>query len=110
MTGSALKSTLAISGGSASGGSALTTRATRSRTSFAASSTERSGANSRLMFERPSMLCEVILVTPSSPATRSSITCVIFVSTTSAAAPRYVVSIETTGDSTSGSSRTGRRV
>ena len=88
MIGSALKSTLPISGGSASCGSCAATRATRSRTSLAASSTGRSGANSRLMLERPSTLCEVILVTPSSPETRSSMTWVIFVSTTSAEAPR----------------------
>ncbi len=88
MIGSAPKSTLPTSGGSASGGRLPTTRATRSRTSLAASSTERPGSNSRLMLERPSVLCEVILVMPSSPATRSSITCVILVSTTSADAPR----------------------
>jgi len=74
ITGSALKSTLPISGGSASGGSCAATRETRSRTSFAASSTSRSGTNSRLMLERPSTLCEVILVMPSRPDTRSSIT------------------------------------
>ncbi len=88
MIGSALKSTLPISGGSASCGSWAATRATRSRTSFAASSTGRPGSNSRLMLDRPSTLWDVIFVTPSSPATRSSITCVILVSTTSAEAPR----------------------
>jgi len=41
------------------------------------------------MLERPSTLCEVILVTPSRPETRSSMTWVILVSTTSADAPRY---------------------
>lgn len=88
MIGSAAESTLPISGGSASSGRLAATRATRSRTSFAASSTERDGSNSRLMLERPSRLCEVIFVTPSMPATRSSMTCVILVSTTSADAPR----------------------
>ena len=61
---------------------------TRSRTSLAASSMSRSAIELESMLERPSTLCEVSLVTPSRPATRSSMTCVILVSTTSAEAPR----------------------
>ena len=45
---------------------------------------------------------------PSMPMISSSSGCVIEVSTTSGAAPRYTVDTETTGGSTSGSSRFGR--
>jgi hypothetical protein len=83
-----LTSTLPISGGSASIGRFSTTRETASRTSLTADSMSRSAVNSIVIRERSSMLEEVSLSTPSMPAMRFSITCVIFDSTMSADAPR----------------------
>ena len=68
---------LVICGGSASSGRARSTRATRSRTSLAASSMLRSSPNSSVMVERSSWLREVIFTTPGRPATGSSMTCEI---------------------------------
>jgi hypothetical protein len=88
MTGCVSLSAFAICGGSASGGSWESTRPTRSRTSFAASSTLRFSENSSVTVERSSRLVEVSFWMPSSPATWSSMTCVTRVSMTSADAPR----------------------
>jgi hypothetical protein len=68
MIGSEVVSTFATSGGSASSGRLLSTRATRSRTSFAADSMSRLSANSIVMRERSSWLLERRVSTPSSPA------------------------------------------
>ena len=75
------------SGGSASSGSAPSTRDTRSRTSLAALSISRDSSNSTLILERPSRLLERMVLIPSMPAMASSIGCVILVSTTAAEAP-----------------------
>ena len=88
MIGSEVVSTFATSGGSASSGRLLSTRETRSRTSLAADSMSRSRPNSIVMRERSSWLLERSVSTPSRPATWFSMTCVIFVSTTDAEAPR----------------------
>ena len=61
---------------------------TRSRMSLAALSTSRSMLNSMLMRERPSSLVDSTVRMPSTPAMRSSMTWVMRVSTTAAAAPR----------------------
>jgi hypothetical protein len=86
--GCAFTSTLATIGSSASLGSSPRTRATRSRTSFAACSTSRFSSNSIVMTEPCSRLDEVIVFTPSSVANCSSSTSVISVSTTLGLAPR----------------------
>ena len=64
------------------------TRATRSRTSFAASSTDRLGIELEVDARAAVDALRGDLGHALEPATRSSMTCVIFVSTTSADAPR----------------------
>ena len=65
----ASESSFATSGGSASSGSAVITRATRSRTSLAASSMSRDRSNSIEMEERSSWLADRMLFMPSMPLT-----------------------------------------
>ncbi len=87
MITSSLLSTFWISGGSASTGSWSSIPETRSRTSLAAPSMSRSMLNSMVMAERPSSLTDSMVSMPSTPDTRSSISCVMRVSTTFAEAP-----------------------
>src|SRR5687767_12903014 len=110
MIGSTPLSTFVICGGSASSGSRPATRDSRSRTSLAALSRSRSSVNSMLMFERSSRLAELSRSTPSMPEISFSMICVMRDSTTSDDAPRYRVSMFTTGRSTSGNSRSESRV
>ncbi len=60
---------------------------TRSRTSLAAPSMSRSMANSMVIADRPSSLTDSMVRIPSTPEIRSSMSCVIRVSTTLAEAP-----------------------
>src|SRR5882672_6600220 len=108
--GSSPLSTLVICGGSASSGRRWATRDNRSRTSFAALSRSRSSVNSTLICERSSRLAELRRSTPSIPEISFSMICVMRDSTTSEEAPRYRVSMLTTGRSTSGNSRKLNRV
>ena len=87
MNGRASASTLLISGGSDSSGRLSSAPEMRSRMSFAAASTSRSGENSMVMSDRPSRDEERIISMPSTPATRSSSIWVMRDSTTLAAAP-----------------------
>ena len=87
MMTSSLLSTFWMSGGSASTGSWSRIPDTRSRTSFAAPSMSRSMSNSMVIFERPSSLTDSMVRIPSTPETRSSMSWVMRVSTTLAAAP-----------------------
>ena len=107
--GLASASRLATTGSSTSSGSLLRARATRSRTSFAASSTLRSRSNSTVICDTCSRLSEVRWRTPSMAISWSSSGCVTEVSITSGAAPGSTVVTATTGGSTSGYSRLGRR-
>ena len=86
--GCALTSTFEITGSSISRGKVLRTRDTRSRTSFAASSTFLFNSNSIVITDPCSRLDEVIVFTPSRVANCSSRTFVISVSTTAGLAPR----------------------
>ena len=86
--GCAFTSTLATMGSSASLGSWPRTRATLSRTSFAACSTLRLSSNSTVMLEPCSRLEDSMVFTPSTVASCSSRTSVISVSTTLGLAPR----------------------
>ena len=81
-------SSLRMSGASASAGSWSITPPMRSRTSFAASSMSRSSVNSSWIIDTPSSLLELMASSPAMPAMRSSIGCVMRVSTTAAEAPR----------------------
>ena len=63
-----------------------------------------------LMLPSPLLLCDSIVSTPSMPASASSSTCVMRVSTTAADAPGYSTETETIGGSIAGSSRSVRRV
>ena len=85
--GSASDSTLAISGGRASSGMRSATRVTASRTSLAAASMSRLDLNSMLMLERPLRLLALMVSMPSMPASASSSTWVMRLSTTAAEAP-----------------------
>src|SRR5512140_747863 len=96
-------------GSSISRGRLPLTRETRSRTSFAASSTLRFNSNSIVMTDPSSLLDEDIVFTPWRVANCSSRMLVISVSTTLGLAPRYVVTTEMIGGSMSGYSRTGSR-
>ena len=87
MIGAASASTLRTTGGSISCGRLAAAAPTRSRTSLAALSILRPGANSMVMSDWPSREREVIVCRPSSPASCSSSTWVIRVSMTLAAAP-----------------------
>src|SRR5688572_14073094 len=80
----------------ASGSSDLT-RATRSRTSFAAESTSRSGTNSTVIWLTSSRDTDFTVRTPSMPEIESSIGCVICDSVTCGLAPLYTVRTETIG-------------
>jgi hypothetical protein len=88
MIGCAFTSCLATIGSSASRGSWPRTRETRSRTSFAASSTSRRKLNSMVTRETCSCDEEVMSLTPSMVDICSSSTSVISVSTTCGEAPR----------------------
>ena len=98
---------LDTSGGRTCSGRLSSALATRSRTSLDAASISRLILNSIVMFERPLRLDEFILLIPSIPDIRFSITWVILVSIISADAPVYVVLIFTIGVSISGYSRSG---
>ena len=84
---SASLSTFSISGALASLGRRSTTRLTASRTSLAAASISRWRVNSMLMLERPLTLRDSMVSMPSVPASASSRTWVMRVSTTAAEAP-----------------------
>ncbi|MCW0450707.1 hypothetical protein NB706_003541 [Xanthomonas sacchari] len=84
---SASASTLAISGASASSGRRSSTRLTASRTSLAAASMSRVARNSILMSATPLELRAWIVSMPSMPASASSSTWVMRLSTTAAEAP-----------------------
>jgi hypothetical protein len=86
--GWAFVSTLAMIGSSASPGRLPRMRETRSRTSFAASSTFRFSSNSTVMTDPCSWLEEVSVLIPSMVESCSSRTSVISVSTTLGLAPR----------------------
>src|SRR6185503_9963252 len=109
ITGWASASTLATTGSSMFVGNRLRTRATRSRTSAAAPSLLRLRRNFTVIWLFSARLIEVITSTPSMPERDSSSGCVIWLSITSALAPRNVVSTETVGSSMLGYSRTERR-
>jgi hypothetical protein len=81
------ESAFSTSGVSASSGRLSSTREIRSRMSSAAASRSRDRANSTVTRERPSSLDEEIVRIPSTPTMRSSIICVMRVSTTAAEAP-----------------------
>ena len=98
---------LDTSGGRTCSGRLSSARATRSRTSFDAASISRLILNSMVIFERPFLLDELMLLIPSIPEIRFSSTWVIFVSMISADAPVYSVLTLTMGDSISGYSRSG---
>ena len=78
---------LDTSGGSAWSGRLFNTRLTLSRTSFDAASISLDKSNSILIDERPLRLLDSIFLIPSMPLMRSSINCVIRVSTIDAEAP-----------------------
>ena len=88
MTGCESASTFAITGSSIVSGSFARTRATLSRTSAAAESGSRFKLNRTLMRLVSERLCDVMMSTPSIPASESSSVFVICDSTTSADAPR----------------------
>ena len=88
MMGCALTSCLATTGSSTVSGRLPRTRETRSRTSFAASSTLRLRANSMVMRETCSWDEELITLMPSMVESCSSSTSVTSFSTTWALAPR----------------------
>ena len=90
-------------------GQSARTRATRSRTSFAAESTSRSGTNSTVIWLTSSRDTDFTVRTPSMPEIESSIGWVICDSITCGLAPLYTVRTETTGVSIFGYSRTDRR-
>src|SRR5262245_8393161 len=90
-------------------GSWARTRATRSRTSFAAESTLRSGTNSTVIWLTSSRDTDFTVRTPSMPEIESSIGWVICDSVTCGLAPLYTVRTETIGVSILGYSRTERR-
>src|SRR5512145_163431 len=90
-------------------GSSARTRATRSRTSFAAESTSRSGTNSTVIWLTSSRDTDFTVRTPSIPAIESSSGCVICDSITCGLAPLYTVRTETTGVSIFRYSRTDSR-
>jgi hypothetical protein len=94
---------------SAASGSSARTRATRSRTSFAAESTSRSGTNSTVIWLTSSRDTDFTVRTPSIPAIESSSGWVICDSMTWGLAPLYTVRTETTGVSIFGYSRTDSR-
>ncbi len=110
MSTSVTASCLVISGGRTSSGSSSRMLETASRTSLAALSMSRSRENSTVIWESPSLLMESTFLMPSTPLMRSSMSCVTRRSTTAAAAPGYVVSMEMMGGSMSGYSRTCMRV
>src|SRR3954468_19423326 len=109
MIGNESASTLAITGSSMASGSRARTRETLSRTSAAAESGLRESLKRTVIWEFSERENDVITSTPSMPASESSSTLVICDSTTSALAPRYLVSTVTTGSSMRGYSRTERR-
>ncbi len=109
MIGRASASCLAMIGGSTSSGNRPRTREILSRTSWAATSTSRRSSNSIVMALTSSRLVEARVRIPSIVFSSSSRTSVTSVSTTSGLAPGYTVTTDTTGGSTSGNSRTGRR-
>ena len=88
MIGSALASTLAITGSSMSSGRSARTRPTRSRTSAAASSGSRARRKVTVISLSPSRLTDLMVLMPSTPEIESSRIVVIWVSTISAEAPR----------------------
>ena len=81
-------STLAMMGSSMVSGSLPRARATLSRTSAAAESGSRFSVNRTLIWLRSERLCDVMISTPSMPASESSSGFVTCDSTTSADAPR----------------------
>lgn len=87
ITGSEALSLLVTWGSSTSSGSSSRTRATASRTSFAASSMSRWVSNSITVRPRPRPLWDEIVLTPAIPATAPSMISVMSVSTISGAAP-----------------------
>ena len=87
MTGSESLSFFVICGSSISSGRSPRTRATASRTSFAASSMERPGTNSMTVRPRPRWLVEEMVLMPDTPATAPSMISVTSVSMISGAAP-----------------------
>ena len=76
-----------ISGASAPSGKLSITRATELRTSFVTLSRSKFVSNVKVILELSSSLNESIVSTPGVPPTKSSIFCVICVSTISAEAP-----------------------
>lgn len=108
--GSASASTLEISGGRAWSGMRSETRLTASRTSLAAASTSRDCTNSILISEEPLRLRASMVSMPSMPASASSSTWVMRLSTTAADAPVYSTSTDTIGGSIAGNSRKVSRV
>src|SRR5581483_10961279 len=97
-------------GSSIVSGSLPRARETLSRTSAAAESGSRFNEKRTLIRLFSDRLCEVMISTPSIPASESSSGLVTCDSTTSADAPRYLVDTLTTGSLMRGSSRTERRV
>ena len=102
-------STLAITGSSISSGSRPRTRATRSRTSLAATSGSVPRRKRTVIRLSSDWLLEVSDSMPSIPEIDPSRICVTCVSMISALAPRYCVRTETIGSSMFGYSRTVRR-
>ena len=88
---------LNISGCPAPSGKLSTTLETELLTSFVTSSKSKLVSNVRVILELSSSLNESTVSRPGVPATKSSIFCVICVSTISAEAPLYSVCIVTIG-------------
>ena len=107
-TGKASASTLAITGSSMLCGKRPRTRLTLSRTSAAAASGSRSSLKRTVIWLDSWRLTEVIMSTPSMPASESSSGLVIWASTTSLDAPASRVLTLTLGSSMRGYSRTLR--
>ena len=110
MMGRAEASCFATMGSSQSSGNRPRTRATRSRTSCAATSSSVPWMNSTLMTLPSSRLSLRICLMPAALPMASSTRWVISDSTTSALAPGYSVRMFTMMGSASGSSRTGSRL
>ena len=110
MIGKASASVFSMTGSSMSSGRRPRTRATLSRTSWAASSIGRSRLNSRVMVAICSWLLLVRVRSPSTLVSSSSSTSVTADSITCGLAPGRITVTVTTGASASGNSRTASRV
>ena len=102
ITGEASLSFFAMTGGLTSFGSLARTLATRSRTSWVATSMLRLSTKVTMMMDFPAPEMDLSSVMPSTVFTTSSIFCETCVSTSSVDAPGMSVRTETTGRSTLG--------